>query len=160
MRRKPIIEHVAESHTTATEKDFWKSFDSTIEKMGDLTDVHEDKYFTEDEINEVADAFKAQKIMLMVSELGEAIEAARKGKESNFNEFIAGVTHAEGSKNYEEDFKQLFEEHLKGSPEEELADVCIRIFDYCGKFGVDLEAFILYKAEYNRTRDRLHGKKY
>lgn len=160
MKRQSIIEHVASSHTTATQKGFWDSFDLIIDKMGNQNDVHGDTYFTDDEIKEVKDAFQAQKIMLMVSELGEAIEAARNGRSSNFPEFVDAVSHALGAENYEAQFKDAFEHYLKGTPEEELADVCIRIFDYCGKFGIDLEAFIVYKAEYNKTRERLHGKNY
>ena len=43
---------------------------------------------------------------------------------------------------------------------EELADCCIRIFDYCGARGVDLEAALLKKIEYNKTRPYRHGKKF
>jgi NTP pyrophosphatase (non-canonical NTP hydrolase) len=43
---------------------------------------------------------------------------------------------------------------------EELADVCIRIFDLCGLKGIDLEQAIINKMEYNRTRPFKHGKRY
>lgn len=43
---------------------------------------------------------------------------------------------------------------------EELADVCIRIFDLCGLKGIDLEQAILYKMKYNKHRPRKHGKRY
>lgn len=42
---------------------------------------------------------------------------------------------------------------------EELADVCIRIFDLCGDYGFDLEAAIHKKMEYNLTRTYKHGGK-
>jgi len=42
---------------------------------------------------------------------------------------------------------------------EELADVCIRIFDLCGSEGIDLESAILKKMEYNKTRSYKHGGK-
>lgn len=41
---------------------------------------------------------------------------------------------------------------------EELADCCIRIFDYCGRKKIDLEAALLKKAEKNKTRPYRHGK--
>ncbi len=41
----------------------------------------------------------------------------------------------------------------------ELADVCIRIFDMCGLYGIDLENAILEKMEYNQKRDYRHGNK-
>lgn len=42
---------------------------------------------------------------------------------------------------------------------EELADICIRVFDYCGSEGLDLESAILKKMEYNKTRSYKHGGK-
>lgn len=49
-----------------------------------------------------------------------------------------------------------------GKPEgelAELADVVIRVMDYCGYKGYDLEAAIQRKHEYNRTRSYKHGGK-
>lgn len=43
---------------------------------------------------------------------------------------------------------------------EELADCCIRIFDYCGARGVDLEESLKKKAEKNKSRPYRHGKKF
>jgi NTP pyrophosphatase (non-canonical NTP hydrolase) len=43
---------------------------------------------------------------------------------------------------------------------EELADCCIRIFDYCGARKIDLEKTLLKKIEYNKTRPYRHGKKF
>lgn len=42
---------------------------------------------------------------------------------------------------------------------EELADVCIRIFDLCGAKDIDLETAIEKKMEYNKTRPFKHGGK-
>lgn len=41
----------------------------------------------------------------------------------------------------------------------ELADVLIRVADYCGKMGWDLEAAVKAKMEYNATRPHRHGNK-
>ncbi len=43
---------------------------------------------------------------------------------------------------------------------EELADCCIRIFDYCGARKIDLEKAIVKKIEYNKGRPYRHGKKF
>lgn len=43
---------------------------------------------------------------------------------------------------------------------EELADCCIRIFDYCGSRKIDLEKALLAKIQYNKTRPYRHGKKF
>lgn len=42
---------------------------------------------------------------------------------------------------------------------EELADCCIRIFDYCGERGLDLEGAIKKKIKKNRARPYRHGNK-
>lgn len=42
----------------------------------------------------------------------------------------------------------------------ELADCVIRIMDYYGYCGWDLESVIKAKIEYNKTRAHKHGKKY
>ncbi|MDP8260222.1 MAG: MazG nucleotide pyrophosphohydrolase domain-containing protein [Candidatus Gygaella obscura] len=43
---------------------------------------------------------------------------------------------------------------------EELADCCIRIFDYCGDREIDLEDALVKKIDYNKTRPYRHGKKF
>lgn len=42
---------------------------------------------------------------------------------------------------------------------EELADCCIRIFDFCGARGIDLQKAIKEKIEKNRNRPYRHGNK-
>ena len=57
---------------------------------------------------------------------------------------------------------EALEADRKGNEEnfcEELADVCIRIFDLCGSRGIDLEAAILKKMERNKARTYKHGGK-
>ena len=41
----------------------------------------------------------------------------------------------------------------------ELADCIIRIMDYCGKEGIDIERVLLEKHEYNKSRPYRHGGK-
>lgn len=43
---------------------------------------------------------------------------------------------------------------------EELADCCIRIFDYCGARRINLERALLKKMSYNKTRPFRHGKEF
>lgn len=78
-------------------------------------------------------------ICLMHTELSEAYEEYRIGKDLN-------TTY------YEEDGKPC------GVPSE-LADVMIRIFDFCGGNEIDLEKIILEKMEYNKNRPYKHAKK-
>ena len=42
---------------------------------------------------------------------------------------------------------------------EELADCCIRIFDYCGARRIDLQQAIKKKIRKNRLRPHRHGNK-
>lgn len=42
---------------------------------------------------------------------------------------------------------------------DELADICIRVFDLAGWLGIDFGSRIIGKMQYNRTRPFLHGKK-
>lgn len=42
----------------------------------------------------------------------------------------------------------------------EMADCIIRILDWAGRAGVDMEQIILAKHEYNKGRPYKHGKKY
>ena len=49
-----------------------------------------------------------------------------------------------------------------GKPEgipTELADVIIRVLDYCGYAGIDIDRIISMKHEYNKSRPYRHGGK-
>lgn len=75
---------------------------------------------------------KGELLMLVVSELAEAMEGER---------------------------KSLADTHLphRRMAEVELVDALIRIFDYAGAFGYDLQGAFVEKMAYNRTRaDHTH----
>ena len=85
-------------------------------------------------------------LMLVTSELGEAMEAHRKGRFANLEAY--------------EEFSENFEDAIKDTFEDEIADSVIRLLDMCGGLGIDIDAHVRLKLEYNKTRERLHGKKY
>jgi NTP pyrophosphatase (non-canonical NTP hydrolase) len=98
------------------------------------------------------------KLMLMVSELAEAMEAHRKPHpEYKLNEI----------QYWSEDggvYPEQTREHKTGNPmlkpegfPIEMADCIIRIMDLCEWLGIDLAEAILIKAEFNRTRPKMHG---
>lgn len=86
---------------------------------------------------------KGEMLMLMVSEISETMEGER---------------------------KDLMDDHLphRKMAEVELADVLIRLFDYAGAYGYDLDGAVREKRAYNATRadhkkearQGKHGKKF
>jgi len=48
----------------------------------------------------------------------------------------------------------------KNNAGEEFADTMIRIMDFCVRNNIDIEGEILKKMEINKTRPRMHGKKF
>lgn len=74
------------------------------------------------------DMNKGQMLMLIVSEVSEAMEGERKG---------------------------LMDDHLPTRPmaEVEMADALIRIMDYCGRWNYDIGGAVVEKMEYNRKRE-------
>ena len=78
-------------------------------------------------IGERLDRNKGELLMLIVSEVCEAMEGER---------------------------KDLMDDHLphRKMAEVELADVLIRVFDYAGAFGYDLDGAVREKRAYNAKR--------
>ena len=94
-------------------------------------------------------------LMLVSSELGEAMEAHRKGKSADwigYQEAIEG--RALMSK------EEAFEHCIKDSFEDEIADAVIRLLDLAAGLNINLDKHIEAKLAYNRSRDRFHGKEY
>lgn len=79
-------------------------------------------------------------LILIVSEVCEAFEEIRNGHEMT-------ETYYTGKDN-----------KMEGVPSE-LADVVIRVMDVCEHYGIDLEAAIIEKHNYNKTRPYKHGGK-
>ena len=107
-------------------------------------------------------------LMLVVSELSEALEADRKDKRSYLNGFEAMLKNAKLSIN-NFDVKDIyncgwvkdrFEETIKDTFEDEIADAMIRLLDLCGHLNIDIEKHIDLKLRYNETRPYKHDKKY
>ena len=90
-------------------------------------------------------------IALIHSELSEALEEARAGRPDLYFKEVNGFAVT--------DMKERRGEKPEGVAVE-LADAVIRIADLCGHLGIDLEAAIALKMEYNETRPFKHGKKF
>lgn len=92
-------------------------------------DCHEEcyKWWKSIHTGEWIDRNKGELIALMHSELSEALEGIR---------------------------KNLQDEKLphRTAEEVELADLLIRVFDYAGRYGLDLDGAVAEKRAYNKTR--------
>lgn len=88
-------------------------------------------------------------LMLCVSELSEALEADRIGHHAILVDAID-----------ENNFKADFENCVKDTFEDEIADSIIRILDLCAYCNIDIEEHIRLKMKYNQMRKYMHGKNY
>lgn len=83
-------------------------------------------------------------LCLVISELMEAVEADRKGRQPLIEQFNCGMSYPKNN------LKQVYDYCIKGTVAEELADACIRLLDLCGLRKIDIEDFteeMLYEAE-------------
>lgn len=92
-------------------------------------------------------------LCLIHGEVSEALEADREGRMC-----MADVSEIDDVKT--DAFKELYEHHVKGTFDEELADIVIRVMDLAAYKGIDLENHIRAKMRYNSMRPHKHGKKY
>lgn len=86
------------------------------------------KWWQDIETGERIERNQGELLMLMVSEIAEAMEGLRKGLMDN------KLPH-------------------RKAVEVELADLFIRLGDFCSAYGIDLEGAYQEKMEYNRTRE-------
>lgn len=130
-------------HNTSKAKGWWESYaDISKELMPDVL---------------------SSKLMLIVSELSEALEEIRKNPNPNKIYYMA-VDSKSGevaNGNYEE-LRKAFGNNTPLKPEgfgAELADTVIRVFDLAEFLGIDLPEIIHQKMIYNDSRSYKHGGK-
>ena len=117
-------------------KGFWESMHQSlkaIDNQKDFCDTDEKERQINYEYKATSDAFISQKVALIMSECGEALEAMRK-----------------------DDYGL----EQKDSFEDEIADVFIRLSDLCGELNIDIEKQIEWKLNHNKSRPALHGKNF
>ena len=83
-------------------------------------------------------------LCLVISELMEAVQADRKGKRADMEAYE--------KYNGRIDFIENFERQIKDTVEDELSDVCIRIFDLAGLRGINLNSAIKYTYFINKSK--------
>lgn len=72
-------------------------------------------------------------LCLIISELMEAVEADRKGKQPLIEQFNCGISYPKSN------LKQVYDYCIKGTVAEEIADAAIRLLDLCGLRKIELE---------------------
>ena len=97
-------------------------------------------------------------LMLVVSELSEALEADRKNKHADFETYQTKL-NSEPNRAFVKR-SSLFQEYIKDTFEDEIADAIIRLFDLCGYMNIDIEKHIDLMLRYNQGRPNKHGKNY
>ncbi len=139
-----IKKYIKECHDIAISKGFYecpdckKNHTAKVDGIRDVTFIN--KYCPEclgTGINQNRNI--GEILMLIVSELSEALEVHRNNKFANMIDFNIVRTEEWTRLN-----SKLFENHIKDTFEDELADVFIRLFDLCGYLKID-ENIILPK---------------
>ena len=134
-------------HQANVEKGFYEDHEETLVFLSEAPEHIRQHY---------QQAIDAQRFALIVSEVSEALESSRKAKKANIQLFMDEAGFALD----DETFKEAFEENIKDSEEDEVADAVIRLFDYAGSKGMDLEFHVEKKLQYNSLRPHKHAKKY
>ena len=116
-------------------KGFWQSMHRALALS---RDVENGQIVETENSKAIKDAFIAQKIGLIMSECGEALEAMRK---PNYEANGYGIG-------------------VKDSFADEIADTIIRLLDLCGELNIDIDAQIQWKMDYNNGRSEKHGKEF
>jgi NTP pyrophosphatase (non-canonical NTP hydrolase) len=93
-------------------------------------------------------------LCLIHSEVSEALEADRNERYCVlYNDTVLEIMD-------KPDFSDRYKSWIKGTFEEEMSDIVIRVMDLCAFKNIDLEAHIKAKMRYNSLREYKHGKKY
>lgn len=99
-----------------------------------------------------------EKLALIHEEVSEALGEIRSGHEAGEVYYRMPDKTISATQMHDQDYGEPL-----GKPEGfgvELADAVIRIADLAYLTGIDLEALVLEKAEYNATRPFKHGRKF
>lgn len=84
-------------------------------------------------------------LMLVITEVSEAVEADRKSKRANVAMFERESKTPQSPEHVTKHWQFCFEQFVKDTLEDELADICIRLFDLAGTFNYTFELSTSYE---------------
>lgn len=109
----------------------------------------------------------ATKLMLIVSELSEALEADRRNKHADFDRFgkvydcgMEDLKDIDSQNKEAAAYAAAFRCSIKDTFEDEIADAFLCLMDLCGEYNIDIDTHIILKSAYNKLRPAKHGKEY
>jgi hypothetical protein len=79
-------------------------------------------------------------LMLVLSEIGEMVEADRNGRRADLSGYIDGKVFHDDIMSCD-DFVVRFKRYIKDTVEDEMSDVAIRLFTLCGCCGIEPDVF-------------------
>lgn len=151
-------------HQANVEKGFYDVEHSITKKLQEYSSYDTvDNIFTSEEVEFIQRAFQAQRLMLMVSELGEAMEALRHNDTVANRTLLAYLDDhnlrpvGDLDPNSPDDVA-YYKKHYKDTVEDEKADNVIRAYDDAGRTNMDMDGHIRMKLAVNATREYRHGK--
>ena len=145
-----ITGHVQNTHDLMVKQGFWDKFN----KISTLSIDDEMKDY-------LRDACINQFLALVTTEISEAVESLRKGKVCTVdldNDYWLDPDLS--TPELEAAWVTEFKSKVKDTVGDEIADAVIRILDLCGGIEINLESHIIAKMHYNKTRAKMHGKRF
>lgn len=99
-----------------------------------------------------------ERLMLIVSELGEAMEAYRREHYADIDSYEELTRVFNEHELLKANDFSLFEKYMQDTFEIEIIDTIIRLFDLCGFLNIDIDELVKLKMQYNASRPYKHGK--
>jgi len=86
-------------------------------------------------------------LMLVITEVSEAVEADRRNKRANVAMFEREINTPQAPEHVIKHWQFCFEQFVKDTVEDEFADICIRLFDLAGTYSYTFEVDASYKLD-------------